>query len=196
MFQLSNTCEIEHLEMLAQSFSANVSTNLSKISKCCWELQTEQVVPALAGKEKRKRRHRIRTYGEKKLVGDSEMHRETYGRCASDVWDGNTVSCFCFVSSYLLWHWPKLCAHHSEDPSFRTWGRWSAKGIWDSWLSLPHPHVSHNNEHPLTHSWEFLGWWMRLLQYIFGSALSSGLSWQVKAMNEIPLSITPITSSH
>lgn len=139
MFQLSNTCEIEHLEMLAQSFSANVSTNLSKISKCCWELQTEQVVPALAGKEKRKRRHRIRTYGEKTLVGDSEMHRETYGRCASDVWDGNTVSCFCFVSSYLLWHWPKLCAHHSEDPSFRTWGRWSAKGIWDSWLSLPTP---------------------------------------------------------
>lgn len=52
MFQLSNTCEIEHLEMLAQSFSANVSTNLSKISKCCWELPTEQVVPALAGKEK------------------------------------------------------------------------------------------------------------------------------------------------
>lgn len=128
MFQLSNTCEIEHLEMLAQSFSANVSTNLSKISKCCWELQTEQVVPALAGKEKRKRRHRIRTYGEKKLVGDSEMHRETYGRCASDVWDGNTVSCFCFVSSYLLWHWPKLCAHHKRGSFFQNMRQMISEG--------------------------------------------------------------------
>lgn len=62
--------------------------------------------------------------------------------------------------------------------------RWRESEIPARRLSLPHPHVSHNNNRPMTHSWEFLAWWILLL-YPWLS-VSSGSSWQVKAMNESP----------
>lgn len=127
MFQLSNTCEIDYLEMLAQSFSTNVSTNLSKISKCCWELQTEQVVPALAGKEKANEDtesgHTVR-----KSLYETQKCTDRHMEDVLKMYEMEiSWAVFCFVSSYLLW--PKLCVHHREDPSFKTWGRWSVKGI-------------------------------------------------------------------
>lgn len=162
--------------MLAgQSFSTTVSMNLSEISKCWGELQSEPVVPTLANKKRAKGQNKIRAYGWKNVwkTGERWMRRKY---CEQS-----------FMSSLTL---IRADLRYTEDSSFKKkkkMRRMISEGH-QTFLGggFPsHTRTSHTSiNHPMTHSWEFLSWWIRLLWYILGSALSSGLSWQVKAIKE------------
>lgn len=160
---------------LTQLFSTNhpsgatVSMNLSKIKKVAEHCRGSWLDLCLRAKGKAggdtQSGHRVRNslYKTKKCNRDMVIVPER------DVWDGNRDwKCAVFV----LWH--QMASSLRPTLGVKTRDGWSVKGIRDSRLSLPHPNVSHNSNHPLTQSWESLSWWIRLLQHIFGSALSSG----------------------